>query len=115
MSNNKKKSDNESSLILKSGATDLRRQEKSLLELADRNYPEGLKANVLYAFSNKNNTSIKIVKKNSDSSTMLIKLKREKPYPWIEYKAKGTDGYTVELKGTNKKQFLREIEYPENI
>lgn len=104
-----------SPLVIKSGTTDLRRSERTLTELAEKNYSEGLKVDTLYAFSNKSKSTIKIVKLNNDASITMIKLKREKPYPWIAYKEKGTDGYTVELNGTEKRKFLKEIGCPENL
>jgi hypothetical protein len=113
MKTNKEISENK--IILKSGATDLRRQERTLTELAERNYLDGVKPGVLYAFSNKNNNAIKIVKVNSDTSISLLKLKGEEPYPWPEYHKKGEKGYTVALTGKKKKQFLQIIGCPENL
>ena len=101
-------------IILKSGATDLRRQEKSLVKLVENNL-DGIKPNTLYGFSNKNNTAIKMIKINPDSSLTMIKLKRENPYPWPGYVEKGKEGYTVELNGEKKKEFLKGIGCPENL
>ena len=115
MGKNKNKSTNEHPLILKSGATDLRRQEKTLTELVQHNFSNGVTSNVLYGFSNRTNTSIKILKLSSDNSTLMIKIKRSKPYPWPEYKKKGEAGYVVELVGKDKKSFLKEIKCPESI
>jgi len=115
MNNNNKKYQSKSPIILKSGSTDLRRQEKSLIELVNNNYPDGIVRNTLYAFSNKKNTTLKIVKVNYDNSTIMIKFKREEPFSWIEYKEKGTEGYTVELRGKEKEQFLEDIGLPENL
>jgi hypothetical protein len=113
MKNNKEAG--ERPIILKSGATDLRRQERTLTELAERNYPDGVKPGVLYAFSNKNNTAIKIVKVDADAGVSLLKLKRKEPYPWPEYHKKGEEGYTVALTGKKKKRFLRTIGCPEDL
>jgi hypothetical protein len=96
-------------LILKSGATDLRRQEKTLCELVKHNYPNGIQHNTLYAFSNKNNNTIKILKVNPDTSTMLVKIKRKNQFSWPEYHAKGGESYTVELRDEKKKCFLETI------
>ena len=101
-------------IIIKSGATDLRRQEQKLIELAEANYQGGVRENTLYAFSNKNNTTIKMIKVNSDSITM-IKVKSDKPYPWPGYVEKGKEGYTVELDGKKKSEFLKGIGCPENL
>ena len=101
-------------LILKSGATDLRRQEKSLVKLAENNL-DGIKLNTLYGFSNKNNTSIKMIKINTDSSLTMIKVKRKNPYPWPGYVEKGKEGYTVELNGVKRSEFLKGIGCPENL
>lgn len=105
----------ETPIILKSGATDLRRQERTLTELAERNYLEGVKHGVLYAFSNKNNTTIKIVKVHTDESITLVKLKRNEPFPWPEYHKKGETGYTVPLTGEKKKEFLKLIGCPGDL
>jgi ribosomal protein S1 len=86
-----------------------------LAELAAKNYLEGVKPGVLYAFSNKNNTAIKIVKVNQDKSMTLLKLKRNEPYPWPEYHKKGEEGYTVELNGEKKKEFLKIIGCPNDL
>ena len=103
--------DSDCPLILKSGATDLRRQERALTKIVEQNYSEGVKTNVLYGFSNKSNTTIKLLKINPDSSTMLIKLKRNIPYPWFEYEQKSMNGYTVTLAGEKKKEFLEKIDF----
>ena len=112
--NTKDVNGNDTSLVLKSGATDLRRQEKSLVKLSENNL-DGIKPNTLYGFSNKKNTAIKMIKINPDSSITMIKVKRENPYPWPEYVEKGKEGYTVELNGEKKKEFLKEIKCPENL
>jgi hypothetical protein len=109
MKENINKPKNDFPLILKSGATDLRRQEKTLIELVKQNYRNGIQSNTLYAFSNKNNNTIKILKVNPDTSTMLVKIKGEKSFLWPEYHAKGDKGYTVELKDEKKKKFLETI------
>jgi ATP-dependent 26S proteasome regulatory subunit len=105
----------ESPIILKSGATDLRRQEKTLAELADRNYEEGIKPGILYAFSNKTNTVVKLIRMNEDLSITLLKVKRSAPYPWPDYHKKGDPGYTVELTGEKRKQFLDIIGCPDDL
>jgi hypothetical protein len=109
MKANINKPKNDFPLILKSGATDLRRQEKTLIELVKQNYPDSLQHNTLYAFSNKNNNTIKILKVNYDTSTMLVKIKRKNPFSWPEYHAKGNEGYTVELRDEKRKDFLETI------
>ena len=101
-------------IVIKSGATDLRRGEGKLLELAEKNYSERIKEDTLYAFSNKNNNTVKIVKVKEDS-TIMVKIKRNTPFLWPEYVEKGKEGYTVELTGQEKKEFLREIGCPENL
>ena len=106
---------NEGRIILKSGSTDLRRQERTLIKLVANNYEEGMKKNNLYAFSNTFNNTIKILKINNDNSIAMIKLKRENPFPWPEYREKGEEGYTVELTGEKKQSFLKEIGCPENL
>ena len=106
---------NDTPIILKSGGTDLRRQEKTLTELVENNYPGGIKKNVPYGFANKTTTTIKLVIKNSDASTIMVKVKSDKPHPWPEYKEKGQEGYTVELNGDKKKEFLKGIGCPENL
>lgn len=100
-------------LILKSGSTDLRRQERALTKIIEQNYSEGVKENVIYGFSNKSNTTIKLLKINPDTSTMLIKLKRKIPYPWLEYEQKGMNGYTVTLDNKKKKDFFNKIDFKE--
>ena len=112
--NVKEVNENGTSLVLKSGATDLRRQEKSLIKLAENNL-DGIKPNTLYGFSNKNNTAIKMIKINPDSSLTMIKVKRLNPYPWPGYVEKGKEGYTVELDGEKKREFLKGIGCPENL
>ena len=94
-------------LILKSGATDLRRQEKALTNLIEQKYPKGIKNNFIYGFSNKNNTAIKLLKTKPDTSIILIKLKRNKPYPWPEYMDNGS--YIVTYTGEKKKIFLKKL------
>jgi hypothetical protein len=61
MKGNLNKTKNDYPIILKSGATDLGRQEKTLIELVKQNYRNGIHSNTLYAFSNKGNNSIKII------------------------------------------------------
>ena len=102
-------------VILKSGSSDLRRQEKTLIKLINSNYQEGIQNNNLYAFSNTANNAIKILKINNDNSIKILKLKRSEPFPWPEYKKKGEAGYTVELTGEKKKEFLKIIGCPENL
>jgi hypothetical protein len=99
-------------IILKSGATDLRRHESKLVELVNHNYKDGIKPGVTYGFSNKNRTAIKLVAVNRDASVSIVKLKRGKPYEWPEYHEKGQEGYVVELKGQTKQDFLDEIGFP---
>jgi hypothetical protein len=101
-------------IILKSGATDLRRHESKLVELVKHNYQDGIKPGVTYGFSNKNKTAIKLLAVNPDASVSIVKLKREKPYVWPEYQEKGKEGYVVELEGEKKQAFLNEIGYPSN-
>ena len=97
-------------IVIKSGATDLRRQERKLIELAEKCF-DGIEQNTLYAFSNKNNTAIK----SASNSVTMIKVKRDTPYPWTEFKEKGERGYAVELSGKSKKKFLKTIGCPEDI
>jgi hypothetical protein len=99
-------------LVLKSGATDLRRHESKLVEVVKNNYQDGIKTGVTYGFSNRHKTSIKLVAVNPDASISIVKLKREKPYIWPEYKEKGKEGYVVELAGEKKQAFLKEIGFP---
>jgi len=101
------------SLILKSGATDLRRQETALTKIIEQHYSGGVKNNVYYGFSNKNNTTIKLLKINPDTSTVLVKLKHNGRYSWPEYKEKGENGYTVTLTAGEKKDFLNSIGFQE--
>ena len=101
-------------IVIKSGATDLRRQERTLVLLAENNYPGGIKYDVLYAFSNKNRNTIKIVEVK-EYSTIMVKIKRNTPFPWPDYIEKGKEGYTVELTGEKKRKFLKEIGCPENL
>ena len=101
-------------IIKKSGATDLRRQERTLVALAENNYAGGIKEDTLYAFSNKNRNTIKIVEVK-EGSTIMVKIKRKIPFPWPEYIERGKEGYTVELTGEEKKKFLKEIGCPENL
>ena len=100
-------------LILKSGATDLRRQEKTLMNLVQQHYPDGMKNNVFYGFSNTSKTAIKLLKIKTDASVMLVKLKRDAPYPWPEYRENG--GYTVTYSGEAKRDFFKQIGYQEGI
>ena len=93
-------------IVLKSGSTDLRRQEKKLVELIKNNYKDGIKQGVTYGFSNKTNTAIKLIALNQDESVSMVKLKREKPYPWPEYQEKNKDGYVVSLEGKKKEWTL---------
>ena len=102
-------------IILKSGATDLRRQEKTLIELINNNYPDEIKPNVIYGFSNTNGNAIKLLKMNPEKSIKLLKIKGEGKYPWPEYQEKGKEGYTVSLSGKDKKKFLDLIGCPENL
>ena len=110
----KEADEKDSIAVLKSGATDLRRGEGKLLELADNNYSGGIKKYVLYAFSNKNRNTIKIVKVKEDS-TIMVKIKRNTPFSWPEYVEKGKEGYTVQLEGEEKRKFLKEIGCPEKL
>jgi hypothetical protein len=109
MKGNLNKTKNDYPILLKSGATDLRRQEKTLIELVKQNYRNGIQSNTLYAFSNKTNKAIKILKVNQDTSTILVKVKRENGFSWPEYHNKQEEGYTVELKDEKKKDFLKII------
>ena len=104
-------------VILKSGSSDLRRGEKSLIKLIVNNYHEGFRINYLYAFINDDNTAIKLVKKNTDDTIALMKLKREKAftYPWPEYQPKGQEGYTKTLTDEEGSSFLKSIGCPENL
>ena len=101
-------------IILKSGSTDLRRQEKKLVELIENNYKGGIQYGVTYGFSNRNNTAIKLIVLNKDASVSMVKLKREKPYEWPTYQEKDKEGYVVSLEGETKQVFLKEIGYPNN-
>ena len=101
-------------IVLKSGSTDLRRQEKKLVELIKNNYKDGIEHGVTYGFSNKKKTAIKLISLNQDGSVSMVKLKREKPYPWPEYQEKNKEGYVVSLEGEKKECFLKEIGYPNN-
>jgi len=111
----KHKINTDSPLILKSGASDLRRQEKTLVKLIADNYQGGIKKNNLYGFSNGTTNVIKILKINEDNNITMLKLKRGKPFPWPPYKEKGTDGYTITLVDEKKKMYLNEIGCPENL
>ena len=101
-------------IILKSGSTDLRRQEKKLVELIENNYKGGIEHGVTYGFSNKTKTAIKLIALNQDESVSMVKLKREKPYPWPEYQEKNKEGYVVSLVSKKKEAFLKEVGYPNN-
>ena len=96
-------------LILKSGATDLRRQERALTDIIEQHYPDGIKDNVYYGFSNKSKTTIKLLKNNPDTGTVLVKLKHNGRYSWPEYQEKGENGYTVTLTGVKKRDFLNKL------
>jgi len=102
-------------LILKSGSTDLRRQEKTLIKLVNDNYSEGIKENSIYGFCNSYCNTIKLMKINEINSVILMKIKFNKRLSWPEYKKKGENGYTVELTGDNKKKFLKDIGCPVNL
>ena len=102
-------------LVLKSGSTDLRRQEKTLIKLVNDNYSEGIKGNTIYGFCNSYCNTIKLMKINENNSVILMKIKSDKGFSWPEYKEKGENGYTVELTGDNKNQFLKDIGCPVNL
>ena len=106
-----KQNNKELPILLKSGSTDLRRQEKSLTELIEKNYKGGMQLGRTYGFSNRKNTAIKFLVVNQDASVGLVKLKRTKPYPWPKYQEKGNEGYVVALEGKKKRAFLKKVGY----
>ena len=111
----KKKSEEKDSgevLILKSGATDLRRSENTLRELVMRNYPNGIEPNATYGFTNKSQNTIKLTKTYPDNTRMILKIKRDIPYDWFKYTEKGKEGYIVELRGKERDQFHKKNKIP---
>ena len=104
--------DSEDVLILKSGATDLRRNENTLGELVRRNYPKGIEPNATYAFANKSQTTIKITKTYPDNTVMILKVKRDKQFDWVDYVKKGEEGYIVELRGKDRDNFHKKNNIP---
>ena len=93
-------------LIIKSGASDLRRQEKTLSSLIEHNIQEGIKTGVTYGFCNSSQNTIKLMKVEGNGDITLLKSKSHEPYEWPAYQEKGKDGYTVTLEGEEKKKFL---------
>ena len=99
-------------LVLKSGASDLRRQEKTLSSLIEHNLEEGVKKGVTYGFCNSSNNTIKLMKANENGSISLFKIKSPEPFEWPAFQEKGKEGYTVTLEGKEKEQFLKDKGIP---
>ena len=94
-------------IILKSGATDLRRNEKSLISFIEVNLNGGVKTDTLYGFCNSKRDTLKLFKIEKNGDTMLLKTKTKSVYPWPDYKPKGEEGYTITLNGKDKTKFLK--------
>ena len=110
--NNNKSNKSNDELVVKTGASDLRRQEKTLSSLINTHYEEGVKTDVTYAFCNSARNTIKLMTVDEKGDILLVKAKTGGQYQWPEYKEKGKEGYTLTLKGERKNQFLDTIGSP---
>jgi hypothetical protein len=116
MSDNKLKTSDKQTLLIKSGATDMRRNEKSLGKMLKERMCEEIKANSLYAFANKNVNIVKVVHYKEDGSVSLFKNHAEsKIAEWPKYQEKGNAGYTIRLTGKEKNNFLKSIGCPKDL
>ena len=106
---------NEIPLIIKSGATDLRRSGRTLLDLVANHYPEGVKLNTPYFFCNKSRTTIKMAEKLSGGNYITVIRNSDVPVEWLPYVEKGNMGYTVEYRGEDRSKFLKETGFPSDI
>jgi hypothetical protein len=98
----------ENPFILKSGATDLRRSGRTLLDFAAPNYKGGIKLNTAYFFCNNNQKTIKMAVKYANNDYYTAIRNNCTPFNWPEFVEKGNDGYIIELKGDDRKVFLNE-------
>jgi hypothetical protein len=106
----------ETDLVIKSGATDLRRSEIALTHIVVNRMGQDMLTGNMYAFTNKNLTRIKVIQKKPDGISMFKK-SSENPIKkdWPEYNPSTESGYTVKLSGKEKKQFLKDIGCPETL
>jgi hypothetical protein len=93
-------------LILKSGATDLRRGAKKLGTDGRTKMGNPGDGNVR-AYANKPKTTLKFVQ-NKPEMMSMVTMHYSNPIAWPEYQPPGQPGHTVILKGKEKDKFLTE-------
>jgi hypothetical protein len=106
----------EPAIIIKSGATDLRREEKALSKIITGNMEENILSCNMYAFANKTAKIVKVIKQNPDGSTTMYKKHSDNQIlQWPEFKEKNEAGHKITLKGDKRKEFLGKIGCPEDL
>jgi hypothetical protein len=103
----------EPALIIKSGATDLRRGATKLFN--DNITKIGNPKNGdVWAYANKPKTTVKLVMKKPDN-TCMVTVHYKQPVDWPEYQPSDKPGHTVTLQGNEKEKFLKDIGCPKDL
>jgi hypothetical protein len=101
-------------LIMKSGATDLRRGAKELREITKERMAQDPSAGNMHAFANKPKTTIKILK-NDDDGTIMVTKYLNKPVEWPPYQPNDKPGHTITLSGKEKDEQLEKLGCPKKL
>jgi hypothetical protein len=101
------------SLIIKSGATDLRRGVKRLFTDIITKINDPKKGNTI-AYANKPKTTVKLVQEKP-KATVMVTMHYKEPVEWPEYKYPDEKNHTVTLTGNEKDKFLKDRHCPKEL
>jgi hypothetical protein len=101
-------------LIMKSGATDLRRGPKQLENVIQNRMGYDPSNGNMYGFANKPKKTLKIIQEKKDGTTLITRHLKE-PAEWPEYQPPDKPGHTLTLSGQEKEDQLKKLGCPQEL